>query len=53
MGAGELLERIESQAEFLVDAEGRRSKVVLDFETYKALIDQLELLEDSAALTQR
>ena len=41
---------LRDAAEFVVDAQGRRKAVLLDYAVWKKLLDQLEDMEDSAAI---
>jgi len=46
MSAGNTIRKVEAKAEFVVDSRGRRRKVLLDLNTYRAMLEELELKED-------
>ena len=41
---------LSDAAEFVVDAQGRRKAVLLDYAVWKKLMDQIEDMEDSAEI---
>ena len=41
---------LRDAAEFVVDAEGRRKAVLLDYAVWKKFLDQIEDMEDSAEI---